>query len=135
MKLKSKIIGINVFAQAMFAVIFLGGLYVSYNSLTGKLHYSSLIERYSEDALDTYLIVHLAESGDVVGVKESLNMKLDNYVYEIHGLIEEDADSKVEKNARGILRRIAVHRKAFPREAKNLLQREVDEILQKYGVK
>ena len=131
MKLKSKLVGLNIFGQAMFAIIFFTALYFSYNAITEKIYSTTLIEKYSEDALDIYLISHLAESGDNEGVKESLNLKLDNYVYEIYSLMQNESEAKVKEKANNIMIKIASHRKVFPREANDILQRDVDEILKK----
>ena len=130
MKLKSKLVGLNILGQTMFAIIFFSALYVSYNAITEKLHSASLLERYSDDALDIYLILHLADSGDGDGVRESLNLKLDNYVYEIHYLLENEREASRRERALGILRKIAAHREAFPRAATNILQQDVDSILE-----
>ena len=129
MKLKSKLIGINIFGQTVFAVIFFTALYFSYTAITEKIYRSSLVERYADDALDTYIILHLAESGDIEGAKASLNLKLDNYVYEIHHLSAGGIDEGELKVTDTLLRKVSKHREAFPREAGNVLQRDVDAIL------
>ena len=132
MKLRSKLIGLNLFGQIMFAVIFFGALYFSYNSIVEKINSASLLNRYSDDALDIYIISHLAEAGDDVGVKESLNLKLDTYVYEISSLLSSSGNTEESKKAEEILVKISLHRMTFPRKAENQLQKEVDEVLLRY---
>jgi len=129
MRLKHKLIGLNVFGQTIFAVVFFSAVYFSYTSITESLQKSYMLERFSDDALDTYIILHLAESGDEVGTKESLNLKLDNYIYEIYQLSQE---AKPSHKISELLKKIAKHRKAYPRDVKNVLQKDVDEILKEY---
>jgi hypothetical protein len=113
--------------------VFFTAVYFSYTLITENIQKSSLLERFSDDALDTYIILHLAESGDEVGTKESLNLKLDNYIYEIYQLSQESISSREDKKTSDLLHKIAKHRKLYPREAKNILQKDVDIILEGYA--
>lgn len=132
MKLGRKLIGTSIMVQTIFAIIFFSAVYFSYSAITEKLYKSSLLERYSDDALDIYIILHLAESGDEDGTKESLNLKLDTYVYEIHQLAAATNDQKEKTKVSTLLGKISRHRKSYPRGAKNVLQKEVDNILEIY---
>ena len=132
MRIKSKLIGLNVLGQLMFGLIFFTALYFSYNAITEELQSVSLLERYSEDALDLYIILHLSESGDAEGTRESLNLKLDTYIYEISQLLSQTDSTTQINRAHDLLKKISRHRATFPRQAKNVFQQDVDAILARY---
>ena len=129
MKLKHKLLGITLIGQALFALVFFAAVYFSYTAIAENIQKSSLLERFSDDALDTYIILHLAETGDSAGTKESLNLKLDNYIYEIYQL---SRDTGSTERIHNLMAKIARHREAYPRKVHNVLQEDVDEILKAY---